>query len=404
MFWMILSGSLASVLLLALYFERKPPEEIFRNPRLAYESALKKHGPVIGVYRKSCLEFIVNEQYTAEVLTNDAAFSFEGRTLTVLNLKPLLLLPRSFIRDINKVVSEGLVPSMSIVIEKSKPVCLLCRQNLLHNYKKLVPVDLSEAIHKTLAEAMLTIIFGEAYTTLANIRAAERIAADIAVLSGIYQNLGYWSRTFATTWRIFTWMTLIDVVWILGLTLGAVVIIWVIFEVAVRPEDIFIFRAELNDVLEVDADNGRPTLTYSSLKNAERLDSFIREVLRTKGDTLSTIRLTTRDVAIGGYIIPKGTNQEYHGEDAEQFMSDRWVGRGKPAVMLSPNYWPFGLGRFACPGRMLAVAEINMAVFMLIERATPSLEGDKYKIIDPLNITSMPPAGQLLLRQVSPSL
>lgn len=27
-----------------------PAEDVFRNPRKAYESALKKHGPVIGVY------------------------------------------------------------------------------------------------------------------------------------------------------------------------------------------------------------------------------------------------------------------------------------------------------------------------------------------------------------------
>ncbi len=51
-------------------------------------------------------------------------------------------------------------------------------------------------------------------------------------------------------------------------------------------------------------------LTSASLKNAERLDSFIREVLRTKGDTLSTIRLTMRDVTLGGYTIPKGMFKE----------------------------------------------------------------------------------------------
>lgn len=28
------------------------PSEMFSNPRKAYESALKKHGPVIGVWRK----------------------------------------------------------------------------------------------------------------------------------------------------------------------------------------------------------------------------------------------------------------------------------------------------------------------------------------------------------------
>ncbi len=168
--------------------------------------------------------------------------------------------------------------------------------------------------------------------------------------------------------------------------LSAAVIIWVVFELAVRPEIIPTLRAELQDVLEVDEHSGKLMLTNASLKNAERLDSFIREVMRTKGDTLSTIRLTMRDVTLGGYTIPKGTfkelvqliyrlilvqgqlvcplatlshkNPAYHGEDAEEFVGDRWMGQGKPAVMVSPSYWPFGLGRFACPGRALAVAGI----------------------------------------------
>ncbi|KAK0503647.1 cytochrome P450 [Armillaria luteobubalina] len=480
-----------------------PAEDMFRNPREAYESALKKYGPVIGVYRKGRLEFIVDDKFTAEVLTNDSVFSFESGTLTLLNLHPLLLLPRSFIRDIDKLVNEGLVPLMNQIIRKITPIF---EQNILELTDRAqnatsmdaIPVDLAGLIHKTMAESMLTIIFGETYTTPTDIRAAEIIASDIAVLSGIYQNIGYWSRTFPATWRVVTWirvmgfsipwnfvriigfrvwkdlrlwsrsgstnhlhkesllhylalrysskdthtarLTLLDSLWILGLTLGllfasihqthveistsydvavshfllsAAVIIWVVFELAVRPEIIPTLRAELQDVLEVDEHGGKPMLTSASLKNAERLDSFIREVMRTKGDTLSTIRLTTRDVTLGGYTIPKGQlvcplatlshkNPAYHGEDAEEFVGDRWVGQGKPAVMVSPSYWPFGLGRFACPGRALAVAEIKLAVFFLIGRAFPSLEGDKYEVVDPLNITSVPPVGRLLLRPAPP--
>ncbi len=89
--------------------------------------------------------------------------------------------------------------------------------------------------------------------------------------------------------------------------------------------------------------------------------------------------------------------------------------------MVSPSYWPFGLGRFACPGRALAVAgmisfllyfptdvlniwsqEIKLAVFFLIGRAFPSLEGDKYEVVDPLNVTSVPPLGRMLLRPAPP--
>lgn len=69
--------------------------EMFTRPREAYESALKAHGPVIGVMRKGrvsllhrfsylCsniphpqLEYIVDEDHTMHVLSNDKDFSFE---------------------------------------------------------------------------------------------------------------------------------------------------------------------------------------------------------------------------------------------------------------------------------------------------------------------------------------
>jgi cytochrome P450 len=83
------------------------------------------------------------------------------------------------------------------------------------------------------------------------------------------------------------------------------VIIWVVYELGVRRENLPLLRQELVDILEMDPVSGKPTLTYSSLRNAERLDSFIREVMRMKGDTLTIFRLTTKDAPLGGYIIPK---------------------------------------------------------------------------------------------------
>jgi cytochrome P450 len=47
---------------------------------------------------------------------------------------------------------------------------------------------------------------------------------------------------------------------------------------------------------------------------------------------------------------------DLHGEDAKQFIGDRWMGSGKTSASISSSYWPFGLGRFACPGRQLAIA------------------------------------------------
>ncbi|KAG6834458.1 hypothetical protein H0H93_009498, partial [Arthromyces matolae] len=91
-------------------------------------------------------------------------------------------------------------------------------------------------------------------------------------------------------------------------------------------------------------------------------------------------------------------NPKNWGEDAKIFVSDRWVGTDKAAASISTGYWPFGLGRFACPGRFLAVAEIKLMVLNLISRADIFLDGGKYEVVDPLNTVAVPPRGQLRIQ------
>ena len=43
-----------------------------------------------------------------------------------------------------------------------------------------------------------------------------------------------------------------------------------------------------------------------TMQEASIVDSFIREVLRMKGDSVNLVRATIRDVELGGYVIPKG--------------------------------------------------------------------------------------------------
>ena len=63
---------------------------------------------------------------------------------------------------------------------------------------------------------------------------------------------------------------------------------------------------------------------------------------------------------LGHLVIPLASlshrSQEYYGEAATVFDGFRWVDKNQPAAMVSPAYFPFGLNRWACPGRVLAVA------------------------------------------------
>ena len=86
----------------------------------------------------------------------------------------------------------------------------------------------------------------------------------------------------------------------------AAVVVWVVFELSVRKEYIPAIREELFVVADNIDDCGIQRLSYEALRRSTVLDSFIREVLRTKGDTLSVVRETTHDVSLGEYTIHKG--------------------------------------------------------------------------------------------------
>ncbi|KAJ6601157.1 cytochrome P450 [Mycena vulgaris] len=446
-----------------------PASEIFNNPREAYEKALKDHGPVIAVRRKGFLEFIIDETLVQTVLTSDQSFSFEEAMATILNLRPFVSLFWSFFREIDDLVQNGINPRMSNILERIFPVFVRSAQASVEHKT----IDMFEHAHTSIAEAMIILIFGEGYVNERNSQVVTDVATDIAGLTGMYQNSSALGRQFPTIWSIITWVRVIctsilafyriigpqvwrqvrsrkwvasdeeepttvleylcykyakngtvdstSFLWVMALLMGIIfasvhqtasVVVWVVFELARRPEYLNRLREEVQINVDPVTNNLDPSNIGEAIQKALWLDSFIREVMRTKGDTLSTCRLTTSDVPLGGYTIPKGhlvfplatlvhLNPAHH-PDPYAFRPNRWHGLdARPAVMSSASYIPFGLGRWSCPGRILAVSEIKMIVWSIIVKATPRLDGDKYTIVDPLNITSVPPEGQLILEPFS---
>lgn len=158
--------------------------------------------------------------------------------------------------------------------------------------------------------------------------------------------------------------------------------VWVLCEAALRPDYQEEIRAEIGSIMS----NGPENLTHDDLQRAILTDSFLREVMRTKGDTFSTVRMAMNDVPLGKYVVPKGkfndnfmrggvliallpigftvhpnaalahTAPEQAGEAPEVFNGRRWIEKGKPASMVGPGHLAFGLGRWACPGRYFAIA------------------------------------------------
>lgn len=89
------------------------------------------------------------------------------------------------------------------------------------------------------------------------------------------------------------YLSFLNFIWISVIALGvifasihqtAVVAVWVIMTLTLKPQHVSEIREEIEQVLDLD-DEGRPVLSADGLRRAEKLDSFIREVMRTKGDT-----------------------------------------------------------------------------------------------------------------------
>lgn len=149
-------------------------------------------------------------------------------------------------------------------------------------------------------------------------------------------------------------------------------------------------------------------LDVKKLSQLTLLDSFIREVFRTKGDTWGPLRQTTRPVQVGPYVLPKNAmcivlisrahrHPDNYGTTGEVFDGFQWQKHGRAAVQGSPEFLTFGLGRWACPGRQLAIHEIKIVLYMFFSKFDIRVKENSFRIIDHINTTSIAPEATLLL-------
>ncbi|KAJ8126531.1 hypothetical protein O1611_g7106 [Lasiodiplodia mahajangana] len=150
-------------------------------------------------------------------------------------------------------------------------------------------------------------------------------------------------------------------------------------------------------------------LDVKKLNQLTLLDSFIREVMRTKGDMWGPCRHTTKRLRIGPYVLPKKAiclillsrahqHPDNYGEKGDIFDGFQWQKEGRTATQISPEYLSFGLGRSACPGRQLAVHEIKILLYLFFSKFDIKLKEGSFRIVDHMNTTSVAPEATLLLR------
>ncbi|OCB89297.1 hypothetical protein A7U60_g3496 [Sanghuangporus baumii] len=415
-----------------------PDDQIYSNPREAYENAFKVSGShVVGVKKKGRnfyfeLEFIVDDTLLHDVLTNNQAFNFQDGVMTLLNMKFLNDSFTDYFARHDDLVRNAIVNRMPFVINQVFPVFMKNAEKLMRevNSNQRKHVDALEFFHYSLCEAMTKVILGgglyEGFLEQKEVigpaiwrkltsghrsqAAEEESFADSEGSVLDYLTCKYASGTENVGLQTFLKISgLISGNFFAAIHITSTVSVWVLFELSRRPELVSVLREELTTLVDIPASGKElPVLSYEVVQNAKILDSFIREVLRTKGDILSVCRMIRNDVRLDGYDLPKDhlifglttllhLSPKYQGSDASEIKYDRWVLTNKSAATIGKSYLSFGLGRWACPGRALAIAEIKMLIWSIICRATPVLEGGSYDIVDRLEITARAPRGKLVL-------
>ncbi|PGG98011.1 hypothetical protein AJ79_09002 [Helicocarpus griseus UAMH5409] len=224
---------------------------------------------------------------------------------------------------------------------------------------------------------------------------------DVLLVKYYYEKTGF--RALAG----FTWSVILCVGMIFAsIHQTAVASTWILAKLAEKQDE---YLPAIREEWDTIAPSSEP-LNVKKLCQLTLLDSFIREVFRTKGDTWGPIRQTTRPVRIGPYVIPTKSfclvlvsrvhqHPDNYGSDGKAFDGFQWQRKGYAAVQSNTEFLPFGLGRWTCPGRQLAVHEIKIMLYLLFSKFDIRIKEGSFRVINTINTTSTPPEVTLLLRR-----
>ncbi|XP_023022151.2 probable cytochrome P450 12a5, mitochondrial [Leptinotarsa decemlineata] len=185
-----------------------------------------------------------------------------------------------------------------------------------------------------------------------------------------------------------------------GKTLGAI-----LYFLAKNPDKQAKLREEIIEVLpEKDS-----VITAEGLGKMPYLKAVIRESNRIAPVAVGTVRTTVKELVLGGYQIPKGTNvtvvsictsnSSEHFKDPEKYMPERWL-RDTNDEYSSKNVHsfaslPFGFGPRMCVGMRFASLELELVLMKIIKNFELSWEHPDmefashllYGINNPLKLT-----------------
>lgn len=142
---------------------------------------------------------------------------------------------------------------------------------------------------------------------------------------------------------------------------------------------------KLQGLLDYELPRGEGEWSHSRAKNVPYLDYIIQETLRLRPSAIGALASLTpaEGIWIDGVFIPGDTivsippwtihRDPQSWEDAQAFVSEQWEDL---STEKAPRV-PFTKGRYACPGRHLAMVELRIALSRIALRySTSFVRGD----------------------------
>ncbi len=156
---------------------------------------------------------------------------------------------------------------------------------------------------------------------------------------------------------------------------------WALYLLARHPEVTQRLQKELDDVLQ-----GRRA-SASDLRELPYLDQVLKESMRILPPVWVYMKEPTRDVEIGGYLIPKGAqvmispyvvqHDARWWPSPETFDPDRFH-KDKIAAIPRGAYVPFSGGKRVCFGKSFAMMELRLVIATMLQMLTPAVPVDHW--------------------------
>ncbi|XP_055847817.1 probable cytochrome P450 12d1 proximal, mitochondrial [Episyrphus balteatus] len=162
-----------------------------------------------------------------------------------------------------------------------------------------------------------------------------------------------------------------------GVDATSTVLAGLLLTLAKNPSKQAILREEVLSIMP----NKDTPLTVESMKNMPYLRACIKESLRYYPIASGNFRTAGRDIVLGGYQIPKGTNtilnsslmllnEKYYSRPNE-YIPERWMRKNTSNEIIQDNshpfsFLPFGFGPRICVGKRIVEIELEVCITKLI--------------------------------------